>query len=127
MVVIRSNNNRDSISKTILRAVRVFAVNSETVRNAEHDSAPQEIRAASLLVTPDQAEKLLMAAELGQLRLALRSPEDISVEETTGCSYQRLLGRGEVADNTLTSVATEAKRAAEQPYWTMLVGSPQNT
>ncbi|MCY2994247.1 MAG: Flp pilus assembly protein CpaB [Planctomycetota bacterium] len=125
VVVIRSNSNRESISKTILRAVRVFAVNSETVRNAEHDSAPLDIRAASLLVTPDQAEKLLMAAELGQLRLALRSPDDISVEETTGCSYQQLLGRGEVADHTLASAATGAKRTAEQPRWTMLVCSPQ--
>lgn len=125
VVVIRSP--RESLSKTILRAVRVFAVNSETARSAEHSGVPQEVRAASLLVTPDQAEKLLMAAELGQLRLALRSPDDRSVEETVGCSYERLLGRGDVADNTLAPPAVAASRTTESPRWTMLVCSPRNT
>jgi pilus assembly protein CpaB len=119
VIVIRA---APSITKTILRDVRLFAVNSETMRAADSSTAPEELRTASLLVTPDQAEKLIMAAELGQLRLALRSPDDNSFGETSGCTYDQLVGRNG-SDKSLAKadVATIA-----QPHWTMTVCSPQN-
>lgn len=127
VVVIRNANDR-SISKTILRAVRVFAVNSETDRATEQSKTPGEVRTASLLVTPSQAEKLLMGADLGQLRLALRSPDDTTVDETKGCNYDELLGRGETADNTLAKTVSGAKESPPgQPRWTMWVCSPAYT
>lgn len=127
-VVVVIRNNERTMSKTILRAVRVFAVNSETERSTEQPKAPSEARTASLLVTPDQAEKVLMGADLGQLRLALRSPEDLSVEETKGCNINELLGRGEVADNSLGKEShAGATIHSGEPRWTMQICSPQNT
>ena len=39
-----------------------------------------------------------MGQDLGTIRLALRSPGDETADETRGCTMDRLLGRGDVAD-----------------------------
>jgi pilus assembly protein CpaB len=127
-VVVVVRRTERTFSKTILRAVRVFAVNSETARTANYNETPTEIRTASLLLTPDQTEKVVMAAELGQVRLALRSPEDDSVDETSGCTYDELLGSGEVADNTLPSPKSSAPdTATARPLWVTAVRTPRGT
>lgn len=123
-----------AFSKTILKAVRVFAVNREMTRLPEYGDEPIEARTVSLLVTPDQAETFLMARELGTLQLALRGANDPTLEETSGATVDRILGRGEAADDVgaklsvpkpLRQEAPEAPVAtAAEPVWEMTVLSP---
>ena len=61
---------------TILRMVRVFAVNSQTARTVDEKGHEVSAKTVSLLVKPKQSEKLTLAAELGKIRLALRRPTD---------------------------------------------------
>lgn len=63
-------------SYTILRMVRVFAVNAQTDRTVDEKGQEINARTVSLLVKPKQSEKLTLASELGKIRLALRRPTD---------------------------------------------------
>lgn len=89
---------QQSLTKTILQDVRVFAVN-EQWRPAE-DKSNESITAKtiSLLVTPEQAEKMMQATEMGKIRLILRNPDDPQVAETNGTDASELLSGMSSAD-----------------------------
>jgi pilus assembly protein CpaB len=61
---------------TILKNVRVFAVNEKVDREIGDDGQPITAKTVSLLVKPDQVEKLLIASSVGRLELSLRRPDD---------------------------------------------------
>ncbi|MHB8898904.1 MAG: Flp pilus assembly protein CpaB, partial [Thermoguttaceae bacterium] len=70
------NEIKTSMTKTILQDIKVFAV--DATWTLESDESGQSIRAKtiSLLLTPEQTERVMLATEMGKLRLALRSPND---------------------------------------------------
>jgi pilus assembly protein CpaB len=86
-----------TMSHTILRDVRVFAVNSETERSTDTSGEQVSAKTVSLLVKPKQVESVNLAAELGKLRLSLRRPNDSKTEgdDDEGTDIDALLG-----DNT---------------------------
>jgi pilus assembly protein CpaB len=91
---------QQSLTKTILQDVRIFAVN-EQWRPAE-DKSNESITAktVSLLVTPEQAEKMMQATEMGKIRLVLRNPDDPQVAETNGTDAAELLTGVSSGDRT---------------------------
>jgi pilus assembly protein CpaB len=143
VIVVLGQPHRSALafSKTILKAVRVFAVNSDIARNTEDlDKTVEQARTVSVLLEPDHVEKLMMAAQLGTIRLALRSPEDTEVAETSGCTMDELIGRGDVADvvsddGSLDPLgqrsAPEAPQtkapAPQEDAWWMVIESPTET
>jgi Flp pilus assembly protein CpaB len=87
LVFIRGTSGRDTIqtgTRTILRNVSVFAVNDQIGRNTEEDGGSIDAKTVSLLVKPQQSERLLLAKQLGTIHLALRKPGDESNTETQG-------------------------------------------
>ncbi|MBB77047.1 MAG: Flp pilus assembly protein CpaB [Planctomycetaceae bacterium] len=65
-----------TMTKTILRNVRVFAVNDQTERSLDDTGRSVTVKTLSLLVKRDQVETLTLATELGRLRMSLRRPGD---------------------------------------------------
>ena len=67
----------DAGTRTILQKIKVFAVDNQTSLEST-DGADKSIQAktVTLLVTPEQAQKVTLATEMGQVRLVLRSPDD---------------------------------------------------
>lgn len=63
---------RHAVSQTVLRNVRVLAVDQRSGRDAEE---VREIDTATLEVTPAMAERVAIASQLGRLSLTLRSLE----------------------------------------------------
>jgi pilus assembly protein CpaB len=64
---------------TILKNVRVFAVNTNTERSGNESSGKGEstnFRTISLLVKVDQTRDLSLAAQMGKILLTLRRPDD---------------------------------------------------
>lgn len=61
---------------TILKNVRVFAVNHRVDRSIDEEGQTINARTVSLLVKPDQVERLLVASSVGRLELSLRRPDD---------------------------------------------------
>jgi pilus assembly protein CpaB len=65
-------------SMTVLQRVRVLANGTQMEGNAAKDA--RETHVVTLLVTPEDAEKLAFAAQEGRLQLIIRNPRDSSQE-----------------------------------------------
>lgn len=75
VVAARTTGER-AFADTILSDVKVLAVDQQA---SADKNAPVVVRAVTLEVTPDGAEELARAKQLGALQLSLRNPADRSV------------------------------------------------
>ena len=80
------------VTKTILENILVLAVGSETQdrKGFEEKSSPTDV--ITLEVTPEEAERLALAATEGRLQLALRNFSDTENIVTQGTTLSTLLG-----------------------------------
>jgi pilus assembly protein CpaB len=87
-------------TQIILQNLTVLAA-GQTVQQDERGQ-PMTVGVVTLMVTPDQAEKLVLAAGQGRIQLALRNMVDIDSVRTAGIGDGRLLdlGRQPVARST---------------------------
>ena len=93
LVFIQRNLARgipETITRTILQDVKVFAVGDQFDLQTVEKKPSITARSVSLLVTPRQAEILMLATELGSIRLSLRSHADGGVMELPGSSPRDL-------------------------------------
>jgi pilus assembly protein CpaB len=73
-VLCTVKRDKQSVSQKLLENILVLAVDTQEVRNG--DGPPIVFQTATLAATPDDCQKLALAANLGELRLALRPPAD---------------------------------------------------
>jgi pilus assembly protein CpaB len=92
LVVIKPADgpNQDSISKIVLQNIKVLA-SGKNMDEPEDRRDPTSVKTVSLLVTPEQAEKLTLASTEGRLRLALRNSIDQTALQTPGANKRTLL------------------------------------
>lgn len=78
MVFLRRNGQDipETGAFTILKNVRVFAVNTNTERSTDGKGETTNFRTISLLVKPDHARELGVAAQMGKILLTLRRPDE---------------------------------------------------
>lgn len=86
---------QDPISKIVLQNIKVLA-NGQNIDKPESEREANSVKAVTLLVTPEQAEKLALAASEGKLQLVMRNSIDQGNEQTSGINKRKLLG-GEMA------------------------------
>jgi len=99
----------EKLSKIVLQNKRVLSV----AQNVEQkDGKPQVVRSITLEVSPDESEKLSLAALEGQIILALRAAGDEATHATRGSTKRDLL-IGSVAPNG-SKKSTEATRPRPQ-------------
>jgi pilus assembly protein CpaB len=82
---------QDPISKIVLQNIKVLA-NGQNIDKPEDQREANSVKAVTLLVTPEQAEKLALAASEGKLQLVMRNSIDQGDEQTTGINKRALLG-----------------------------------
>ena len=73
VVSARMERNQRAVSETILRHIKVLAVDQTA---ATEKNEPVIVRAVTLEVSPDDAEVLVKATEEGSIQLTLRNPLD---------------------------------------------------
>jgi len=61
---------------TILKNVRVFAINTNTERATDSKAEAANFKTVSLLVKPDHARELIVASQVGKINLTLRRPDE---------------------------------------------------
>lgn len=85
-----SNNPGAVTTTTVLRNVQVIAAGQQL----EHDPSgkPQSVPVITLLVSPDDAQRLTLASSEGRIQLSLRNPEDIDVEAPPALRNAALYG-----------------------------------
>jgi pilus assembly protein CpaB len=79
-----------TVTRTILENVRVLAAGQKIEQ--DRDGKPQTVPVITLLVSPDDAAKLTMAATQGHLQLALRNTVDTKVNAPAPVLQATLFG-----------------------------------
>lgn len=103
-VYVRANRSigvAKTVTATVLQSAKVFAVNE--VFESDQGSGDEGTMAAktvSLLVQPAEAKKVMLAAELGKIRLTLRGPDDKTEADHSIVSIPNLLNPNSKDDST---------------------------
>src|SRR4029453_3367326 len=78
------------ISKIVLQSIKVLASGAK-LDSPSDQRQPTEVKAVTLMVTPEQAEKLVLAANEGRLQLVMRNYGDQEDTQTKGANKNSLL------------------------------------
>ncbi len=110
--VMPSTNRTETTTKIILQNIPVLTADQSYQQNPSED--PKLVTVVTLLVTPDEAESLTLAATEGKIQLALRNLLDIDSVSTAGMRIEGLVGQGRrrptaTASGAATTVAPEPK------------------
>ena len=103
------SSRQNPISKIVLQNIKVLA-NGQNIDKPEDEREAKSVKAVTLQVTPEQAEKLALAATEGRLQLVMRSQIDQGNEETPGVDKRHLLG-----GDRATPVPEPGALKSEQP------------
>jgi pilus assembly protein CpaB len=86
-----TGQNTDITSKVVLTNVQVLAAGTKIERDTERNK-PIPVSVVTLLVDPEEAERLTLASTEGKIQLALRNPLDKTMPATRGIKPAVLLG-----------------------------------
>ena len=81
-------------SKVVLTNVQVLAAGTKIERDGSDKDKPMPVSVVTLLVNPEEAERLTLASTEGKIQLALRNPLDKTMPVTQGVRPAGLLGYG---------------------------------
>ena len=113
-----AGSNRAQRSKLILQNVRVLATGTSI---EQRDNKPVEVPTVTLLVSPEDAEKLTLATRQEPVRLALRNYVDDGIVKTLGSSTAALFGEESPAAVAapVRVAARPAERRREAPRYSV--------
>src|ERR1022692_954353 len=83
-----------TLSKTLLQNVEVLSAGQDYKK--DNEGKPIMVQVVNLLVTPEQAEKLSLAAAQTSIQLVLRNPLDRDVTNTPGTAMAYLFSGGKL-------------------------------
>lgn len=123
-----AGNNRDAkqISKIVLQHILVLAVAQQASRD---ETKPQVVKAVTLEVTPEQAEKVDLARSIGTLSLVLRNQMDDSHANVAGVMRPQLLNGSTMPEPTfkLTSEVKTVHHVVRRTVEHHRAEAPQRT
>ena len=105
-----TGQNTDITSKVVLTNVQVLAAGTKIERDTERNK-PMPVSVVTLLVDPEESERLTLASTEGKIQLALRNPLDKTMPPTRGIKPAVLLGIAP-AGNAVRRVRAMAPGAA---------------
>ena len=82
--------SQNPISKIVLQNIKVLA-SGQNIDKPKDEREANSVKAVTLQVTPEQAEKLALASSEGKLQLVMRSQIDQGDEQTKGVNKRNLL------------------------------------
>ena len=118
--VSASGQGGDMTSKVILTNVQVLAAGTKIERDTDKNK-PIAVTVVTVLVNPEEAERLTLASTEGKIQLALRNPLDKTMPATHGIRPAALFGYGAP---TRTAVA-RTRVASASPSVPVLAAQPE--
>ena len=109
-----NGKQEDATSKVVLSNVQVLTAGTRMEQDQEKGK-PMAVTVVTLLVYPEQSERLALASTEGKIQLALRNPLDTSAPETPGIKQAGLLGLTKVAAKTTVSSNSSKGRKVVGP------------
>jgi pilus assembly protein CpaB len=85
---------QDSMSRIVVAGVQVLTAGTK-IEQTKKDGEPIPSSVVTLLVTPEDAEKIALASNEGHITLTLRNPVDTKPAETQGVKLASLMGAPE--------------------------------
>ncbi len=89
VVIDRTNQQKDAVTRTILQNIEVLAAGQKTEQKGDD---PIKVQSVTLLVDPEGAERLALALHEGKLHLVLRNPADQEIADVKAYSTGDMLG-----------------------------------
>jgi pilus assembly protein CpaB len=111
-----NGNATDITSKVVLTNVQVLAAGTKIERDTDKNK-PMPVSVVTLLVDPEEAERLTLASTEGKIQLALRNPLDKTTPSTHGIRPAALLGFAAPAQRAAvrTKIASGAAAPTSAP------------
>jgi pilus assembly protein CpaB len=82
--------SQGTVSKTVLQNIQVLSAGTDIQKDAEGN--PHDVQVVNLLVTPEQAQTLSLAANLLKIQLVLRNPLDTKVSDVNSTAVSQMFG-----------------------------------
>jgi len=93
VVVSIGDQTKDSVARVVVSNVEVLTAGTKIDQDkARKDGQPIPTTVVTLMVTPEDAEKIALAAAQGRIMLTLRNPLDVEPSKTTGIRLASLIG-----------------------------------
>jgi pilus assembly protein CpaB len=87
------NRDQDSTTRVVVSNTQVLTAGTRYDQEKAKDGAPIPSTVVTLLVTPEDGERIALAASEGQIMLTLRNPLDQNATATTGVRTTALFGQ----------------------------------
>jgi len=91
LVTLTDPRNKREVTKVVLEDILVLATGPELQKNDKGETETSPVDVFTLEVTPEEGEKLALAATQGRLQFALRSPIDKETVITKGATIPSTL------------------------------------
>ena len=102
-----------AFSKVILQNVEVLAVAQEVEQKKDE---PEIVKVVTLLVTPQESERLALASHSGTLRLAMRNYNDNKIVLTSGSDVAQMLRAYSLAPDVPVMAVQPERHMAAVPH-----------
>jgi pilus assembly protein CpaB len=124
-VLVTLRDKDESMTRAVLSNIQVLTAGTMIDQDKAKDGQPIRSAVVTLLVTPDDAEKITLAQNAGGITLVLRNPLDVLPTETKGARMASLRGAPD-APPVVKSVDGQRRvvRAAPKPAAEVPVPSP---
>jgi pilus assembly protein CpaB len=109
-----NDTRADTTSKLILSNVQVLTAGTRMEQDQEKGK-PMQVTVVTLLVNPEQSERLALASTEGKIQLALRNPMDQTSPETPGVKTAALVGVARAAQAPRTQASSSRPRSTKAP------------
>jgi pilus assembly protein CpaB len=113
LVVTLSRRENESLSRVVVSNVQVLTAGTKYDQEQAKDGKPVPSTVVTLLVTPEDAERIALAAAEGSIMLTLRNPLDTNPTETKGTRLASLMGHPDPPP--VTKVVQGVKRVVPPP------------
>jgi pilus assembly protein CpaB len=110
----------DTTSKVVLSNVQVLTAGTR-MEQGQDQSKPVQVTVVTLLVYPEQAERLALASTEGKIQLALRNPLDQGAPPTPGIKTAGLMG---AAAAKPAQYASASRPRSSQPVTNTVPAAP---
>src|SRR5215207_7739203 len=130
-----NSQHKERVSKIVLQNIKVLA-NGQNIDKPKNDREAERVKAVTLQVTPEQAEKLALASTEGKLQLVMRNAVDQGDEQTPAANKSSLLsgeralpvpepGFGQTPPQAKPAAAPRRARAASAPAPREVTAAPR--
>jgi len=118
IMLISRTGGRNSLggsARTFLRKVTIWSIGSKTKKDIEQNASAKGSTIVGLLVTERQAEKIVLAEKVADLKLAMRGEEDAAANQQSSGTNQSDLNEDDNADALLAQLLNGAKSVTSAP------------